>query len=68
MLGIACAQTAPPNVTNSIATNKPRSLTDAEIGLVPETTNPVTNADFIPDDPIEILRAKAKKEPRTLTN
>lgn len=66
MLGVAAAQQSSSRGTNSAATNKPRPLTDAEVGLVTDTTNhPSTNVDFVPDNPIEVLKAMAEKSDAT---
>lgn len=62
ILGVAAAQPTSSSGTNSVATKKMRSLTDAEIGLVTDTTNySPTNVDFVPDNPIEALKARAEK-------
>ncbi len=56
MLCIVAAQTS-----SSTDTNKPRGLTDAEIGLVPVTTNSAGQINVDPDIPDEALKEKAQK-------
>jgi TPR repeat protein len=52
-LGIETQQPISPTNTNATATNKSRPLTDAEVGLVPDT--------FVPDNSIETLKVRADK-------
>ena len=56
MLCIVAAQTS-----SSTNTNNPRGLTDAEIGLVPLTTNSAGQINVDPDIPDEALKEKAQK-------